>query len=91
MGISNDGDPTLGAYTLSFGPSLSYPVPLLSDFWPHGEVTKLYGVFNEETGVARRTVLVIDKEGVIRYKQSYANISEFDVEDVLAEVNKLQG
>ena len=27
-----------------------YDFPLLSDFWPHGEVAQAYGVFNETTG-----------------------------------------
>ncbi|MDI2129217.1 peroxiredoxin [Yinghuangia seranimata] len=44
---------------------LEYPV--LSDFWPHGEVAKAYGVFNEEKGCAVRGTFVIDKEGVVRW------------------------
>ena len=27
-----------------------YFFPLLSDFWPHGEVARAYGVFNETAG-----------------------------------------
>jgi mycoredoxin-dependent peroxiredoxin len=41
---------------------------LLSDFWPHGEVARAYGVFNDERGVATRGTFVIDKEGVVRWK-----------------------
>jgi mycoredoxin-dependent peroxiredoxin len=41
---------------------------LLSDFWPHGGVAKLYGVFNEDRGVATRGTFVIDKSGVVRWK-----------------------
>ena len=37
--------------------------PLLSDFWPHGEVSRRYGVFNEAVGCANRATFVIDKEG----------------------------
>lgn len=44
---------------------LSYP--LLSDFWPHGEVAKAYGVFNEALGAADRGTFVIDKAGVVRW------------------------
>ncbi|HET6938846.1 MAG TPA: peroxiredoxin, partial [Nocardioides sp.] len=36
---------------------------LLSDFWPHGEVCRAYGVFDDRTGAARRSSYVIDKEG----------------------------
>ncbi|RNL85325.1 peroxiredoxin [Halostreptopolyspora alba] len=41
--------------------------PLLSDFWPHGEVARSYGVFDEEKGVAVRGTFLIDKEGVVRW------------------------
>ena len=41
---------------------------LLSDFWPHGQVAKLYGVFDEIKGVATRGTFIIDKTGVIRWK-----------------------
>ena len=41
---------------------------LLSDFWPHGGVAKLYGVFDEDKGVAMRGTFIIDKAGVIRWK-----------------------
>lgn len=41
---------------------------LLSDFWPHGGVAKLYGVFDEDKGVAARGTFIIDKAGVVRWK-----------------------
>ncbi len=41
---------------------------LLSDFWPHGGVATLYGVFDENKGVATRGTFVIDKTGVVRWK-----------------------
>ncbi len=42
--------------------------PVLSDFWPHGEVARRYGVFDEQSGLAERGTFVIDKSGVVRYK-----------------------
>jgi mycoredoxin-dependent peroxiredoxin len=41
---------------------------LLSDFWPHGEVARLYGVFDETTGLAERGTFIIDTSGVVRWK-----------------------
>jgi mycoredoxin-dependent peroxiredoxin len=41
--------------------------PLLSDFWPHGEVCRAYDVLDERTGAARRSSYVIDKEGLLRW------------------------
>jgi len=46
----------------------NFDFSLLSDFWPHGEVAKLYGVFDEDKGVATRGTSIIDKAGVIRWK-----------------------
>lgn len=41
--------------------------PLLSDFWPHGAVTRAYGVMNEEIGRPERAIFVVDRDGVVRY------------------------
>jgi peroxiredoxin len=41
--------------------------PLLSDFWPHGEVAAAYGVFDEELGCARRSTFIIDREGRVAW------------------------
>lgn len=46
----------------------SYGFPLLSDFWPHGQVAQEYGVFDEGKGLATRGTFVIDKAGVVRWK-----------------------
>ena len=41
--------------------------PLLSDFWPHGQVASAYGVFNEKTGAADRSTFIVDKSGTVRW------------------------
>jgi mycoredoxin-dependent peroxiredoxin len=41
---------------------------LLSDFWPHGEVARRYGVFEPDRGVAIRGTFIIDSDGVVRWK-----------------------
>lgn len=43
----------------------NFSFPVLSDFWPHGEVAKAYGVFNDALGCANRATFVIDKNGTI--------------------------
>jgi peroxiredoxin len=45
-----------------------YEFSILSDFWPHGEVSRAYGVFNDGAGAANRGTYVIDREGVLRWK-----------------------
>lgn len=44
-----------------------YFFPLLSDFWPHGEVSRAYGVFHEPGGMPTRGTFLIDVDGVIRW------------------------
>jgi peroxiredoxin len=39
--------------------------PVLSDFWPHGDVAKAYGIFNDTLGCAMRGTFVIDKNGKV--------------------------
>lgn len=45
-----------------------YDFSLLSDFWPHGEVAKAFGIFEEGPGAAARGTYVIDREGIVRWK-----------------------
>jgi peroxiredoxin len=42
--------------------------PLLSDFWPHGEVARAYGVFDEQRGNATRSTFIVDDAGVLRWR-----------------------
>ena len=81
--------------------STSYPVTLLSDFYPHGEMTRAYGLFNEEIGASLRAVVIVDKGGVVRFACTYQSVrlpgptgqgltdSDLDVAEVLAEVDRI--
>jgi mycoredoxin-dependent peroxiredoxin len=42
---------------------LTYTVA--SDFWPHGQAARAYGVFNEATGAPLRGTFLIDKGGSV--------------------------
>lgn len=44
-----------------------YDVPLLSDFWPHGQTARAYGVFDETKGMAVRGSFLVDTDGVLRW------------------------
>ncbi|MGW0764581.1 peroxiredoxin [Streptomyces sp. NPDC002676] len=63
LAVSNDSMHTLRVFADQEG--LEYP--LLSDFWPHGNVSRAYGVFDEGKGCAVRGTFIIDKEGVVRW------------------------
>ena len=55
--------------------------PLLSDFWPHGEVSRAYGVFNEKVGCSDRSTFIVDKEGVLRWSVHNAMPEARDLEE----------
>lgn len=44
-----------------------YRGTLLSDFWPHGDVARSYGVFNPHEGLATRGTFLIDGDGIVRW------------------------
>lgn len=52
---------------LAFSENHGFHFPLLADFEPKGAVSKLYGVYDEQTGTASRALYVLDEEGVIRW------------------------
>lgn len=63
--------------------------PLLSDFWPHGETARAYGVFDEEKGCALRGTFVIDTAGVVRWTVVNGLPDARDADDYLAALRAL--
>ena len=59
--VSCDAAPARQAWKEKLG--LTYT--LASDFWPHGEAAKAYGVFDEEKGAPVRGTFLIDREGAV--------------------------
>ncbi|MDN5796146.1 MAG: peroxiredoxin [Intrasporangium sp.] len=45
-----------------------YFFPLLTDFWPHGEVTRRYGVLDEKRGAPLRATFLLDTEGRVVWR-----------------------
>lgn len=68
IGVSVDHPHALKAWAAQEG----YQFPLLSDFWPHGEVARAYGVFNETAGMANRGTFLIDRDGIVRFAEMNA-------------------
>lgn len=63
LAVSVDSPYVLKAFAEREG----YRFALLSDFWPHGEVARTYGVFNDERGFAVRGTFIVDKAGIVRH------------------------
>ncbi len=62
VSISMDSAFALGAWAKSMNTTF----PLLSDFYPQGQIVDLYGI-RHQAGMSERALFAIDKEGVIRY------------------------
>ena len=65
VAISTDPAFSLKAWAKQEG----FTFGLLSDFWPHGEVSKAYGVFNDKRGMANRGTFLVDASGTIRFAE----------------------
>jgi len=81
LGLSVDSIPCLKAWANNLG-GITYP--LLSDFFPHGRVAEMYGVLGPE-GKSKRTIVVIDKQGFIRYLDVHTTAGPPD-NDILLQV-----
>lgn len=81
VSISMDSTYSLRAWAKEINVSF----PLLSDFYPQGHVVDLYGVRNAG-GFSDRAVIVIDKEGIIRYIEVLNNPGNMPDKEKLLEV-----
>ena len=64
--------------------------PLLSDFWPHGEVARAYGVLDPERGCAGRSTFLVDRTGTLRWTVHSATADARDLADQAAAVARLR-
>jgi peroxiredoxin len=87
VGISVDSVPTKKAWADNLGISR---VALLSDFWPHGEVAKLYEIFREKNGFSERANILVDEEGKIAFFKTYPLSQVPDVDEIIAAVRQMK-
>lgn len=78
LGISVDSVPCLSAWAESLE-GITYP--LLSDFYPHGEVAQRYDVLREN-GKSERALFIVDKEGIVRYVDVHDKDDQPDNEEL---------
>ena len=85
LGISCDPRTAMRAWADSDG--LNFP--LLSDFWPHGEVARSYDVFDDRSGCPRRSSYVLDKQGEVRWAVHNAMPDSRDLDEHLRQLGRL--
>jgi len=66
--------------------------PLLADFNPHGEISRLYKVMRQTDGFSERALYIIDRRGTIRYSHVSPLIHHipdiYDLFEQLESINK---
>ena len=72
-GVSVDSTFTHRAFQRELGVS----IPLLADFHPKGEVSRRFGVYSDEYGVAARALVMIGPDGVVKW--SYRSPSPLEI------------
>jgi peroxiredoxin (alkyl hydroperoxide reductase subunit C) len=85
LAVSNDSGAAKKAWADALG-GVSFD--LLSDYHPHGEVARRYGVLRDD-GLAARAIFLIDKSGVIRWTKLHDIPEHPDFEELMAEIAKL--
>jgi peroxiredoxin len=56
---------------------------LLSDFWPHGEVARLYGIFRDKDGFSERANILVDEEQKVVFVQVYPTSQLPEIEPII--------
>jgi peroxiredoxin len=80
VGINVDSNPSKKAWADSLGIKHTR---LLSDFWPHGFVAKLYGLFREKEGFSDRANIIVNENQEIEFIRIY-DIGELpDINEIL--------
>lgn len=64
--------------------------PLLSDFWPHGEVARAYDALDARRGTARRVSLLVDDSGRVAARWQSTPDQPRDPADYLRALADLQ-
>ncbi|MBV8207026.1 MAG: redoxin domain-containing protein [Acidobacteria bacterium] len=67
--------------------------PLASDFWPHGDVARKYGVLRAAeplAGLSNRAIFVVDKQGRIAFSKLYQISDVPPNEDLFEALGKLE-
>ncbi|HLB69557.1 MAG: peroxiredoxin [Candidatus Methanoperedens sp.] len=80
LGLSVDTVPSKKAWAKELGIK---DTRLLSDFWPHGEVARSYGIFNEEGGVSKRVNIIVGEDGKVKFIKTYPAAQLPDIEEII--------
>jgi len=69
-------------------------VPLCSDFYPHAEVTRKFGVLREGppvAGISERAAFIVDKAGRVAFAKVYPIDQLPEIEELLRRLREMTG
>ena len=87
VGISVDSVPSKNAWAKDLG--LQH-TRLLSDFWPHGDVSQTYGLFYENDGFSMRANVIIDDHQKVVWVKKYPTWQVPNIHEVLKALEDLK-
>lgn len=64
---------------------------LLADFWPHGGVAKLFGIFREKDGFSERANIIINEEQTVVFAKIYEISQLPDIEEIIKIIQQKGG
>lgn len=62
---------------------------LLSDFWPHGKVAELYGIFRNKDGFSERANIIVDENQKLAFFKIYTLGQLPDIEEIIEALKKM--
>jgi peroxiredoxin len=80
VGVSVDTVPSKKAWAKALGIKNTR---LLSDFWPHGKIAQLYGIFRGDDGISERANIIIDEDQNISFVKVYPIAELPDIKEIL--------
>jgi peroxiredoxin len=86
VGVSVDSVPSKKAWAKSLRIKSTR---LLADFWPHGRVAEIYGIFRNEDGFSERANIIINENQRIAFFKVYPIGQLPDIREVINTVKKL--
>ncbi|MFW6141868.1 MAG: redoxin domain-containing protein [Candidatus Saliniplasma sp.] len=85
VGISVDSVPAKKLWAEDIGVKKTR---LLADFWPHGKVIKMYGLFREEDGFSERANVLIDEDQRVIFSKVYPMGEVPDLKEIFSKIKK---
>ncbi|MBN1691371.1 MAG: redoxin domain-containing protein [Dehalococcoidia bacterium] len=87
VGLSVDSVPCKKAWAGSLD---IQKTQLLSDFWPHGEVARMFDIFREKNGFSERANIIIDEKGIIAFFKSYPLSQLPDIGEIIDFIRQMK-